>query len=149
MEHLKHADCPVEALCFLEREEALVSVGGNGALRVWGAYTGELLGQHPAHTGSVRGLHCGRSADVVTGGTDHKVRVWHISGGAAACTVTLKGHTAAVNCVRFSPSDKLVASGGADNTIRLCKWASPALEASVIQNAHASSVSCLSFAPSG
>ncbi len=53
---------------------------------------------------------------IVTGGSDGTARLWDGSGKEVA---TLRGHTAVVNDVVFSPDGKQVATASFDNTIRI------------------------------
>ena len=49
---------------------------------------------------------------LLTGSGDTNVKVWDIRTGKAAHT--LKNHSKAVNCAKFSPDSQWVASGGMD-----------------------------------
>lgn len=63
---------------------------------------------------------------LATAGGDNTVKMWRVSHGEGETTdvqflAELSRHTAAVNCVRFSPDGSKLASGGDDNTIMV--WA--------------------------
>ena len=46
---------------------------------------------------------------VVSGSADETIKTWDITSGS--CLSTLRGHSASVNCVDFSPDGLTIASG--------------------------------------
>ncbi|KAJ3272169.1 Chromatin assembly factor 1 subunit B [Terramyces sp. JEL0728] len=54
-----------------------------------------------------------------TCGGDHNVRIWSLKDGTVEYLSTLSRHSAAVNCVRWSPNGQYIASGGDDGSILL------------------------------
>ncbi|MBM3708719.1 MAG: zinc-ribbon domain-containing protein [Actinobacteria bacterium] len=74
-------------------------------------------------TGSVAWSPNGRQ--LVTGSSDHKVRVWDSASGALLRTLT--GHTLPVDSVAWSPDGRQLASGSSDWTVRVWDAASGVL----------------------
>ncbi|OWB62212.1 hypothetical protein B5S31_g375 [[Candida] boidinii] len=69
-----------------------------------------------------------KSKRLATGGGDSNIRIWELSFNESQTEVvsveylsTLTKHTQAVNCVRFDPSGKLLASASDDGTIMIWK----------------------------
>ena len=59
---------------------------------------------------------------LVTGSWDKTVKLWDLS--TSTCLSTMRGHSASVNCVDFSPDGLTIASGsgsliGNDNSVRV------------------------------
>ena len=65
----------------------------------------------------------------------------------AAAPAELKGHTALVYSLAFSPNGKLLASGSFDNTIKL--WSYPGFKEVKTLTGHANPVYCVAFSPDG
>ena len=55
---------------------------------------------------------------IITGSSDHTIRLWDAETGAAVGT-PLEGHTDRVNSVAYSPDGRHIISGSSDNTIRI------------------------------
>jgi WD40 repeat protein len=124
----------LEGLALSPDGKALVSVGEDGMVRVWDPDGPRLRAQWPAHNGRI----CGASFSpdgktLATGGADDlQVKLWNVSrfpeGGSAPLPdplvlapikAILKGHTAAVPSLAFSPDGQTLASASADKTVRL------------------------------
>lgn len=67
-----------------------------------------------------------------TSGNDHKVKLWSLractdpaadADGSVRLLATLSGHLGAVNCARWSPDGRLLASGSDDNIVMLWRLA--------------------------
>ncbi|KAJ3258742.1 Chromatin assembly factor 1 subunit B [Boothiomyces macroporosus] len=54
-----------------------------------------------------------------TCGGDHNARIWSLKDGNVEYLSTLSRHSAAVNCVRWSPNGQYIATGGDDGSILL------------------------------
>ncbi|CAN6851072.1 unnamed protein product, partial [Brassica oleracea] len=56
---------------------------------------------------------------IASGSEDSQVYIWHVAKGLRPCRV-LRGHSGAVNCVSWKPTDiHMLASGSDDRTIRI------------------------------
>ena len=82
---------------------------------------------------------------LVSGGWDNTVRLWNVA--TRENIHTLKGHTAEVYAVAFSPDGRIVVSGGWDNTIRL--WDVVTAENIHTLKGHTAAISSLAFSPDG
>eukprot|EP00741_Cyanophora_paradoxa_P009366 tig00000144_g9072.t1 len=96
--------------------QTIASVGNDGVIRVTHAVTGSTVlsmnvnGQD-GKPEVLNGVGFSSSSRfLVTGGSDAVVKIWDLK--ARIMMRALKGHSAAVTCVSFSPEDLEVASGG-------------------------------------
>ena len=81
-----------------------LSASWDGTLRLWDIKSGETERRFVGHTKEV--LSVAFSADnrqIVSGSRDKTIKLWNTL-GECKFTVTDKGHTEWVSCVRFSPS---------------------------------------------
>jgi WD40 repeat protein len=86
-------------------------------LQVWDLNKDRRLGTLVGHTSAAKAIAL--SADgltAVTGGDDHTVRVWDVTG---SCKRLMEGHTHYVSCVLVCPDGEHVLSGSWDQTMRL------------------------------
>ena len=106
------------------------SVASTGVVYTWHAETGERISRfsstpdiRPKWRGSCRPLcfsddgcllACASSAD--TAGTADFISVWHVETGE--CVASLKGHTALVHALDFSPCGQFLASGDMSGILR-------------------------------
>ena len=82
--------------------------------------TSHSIEQYTAHGGPVKGLAVSASNNLMASASfDYSVVIWDLN--PIKEKLTLIGHDAAVNTVKFSPNNDFLASGGDDNNILL--WA--------------------------
>ncbi|KAJ1455256.1 WD40-repeat-containing domain protein [Pelagophyceae sp. CCMP2097] len=96
----------------------VVTVGKDGAARLWDAETGALQSKLGAHTGFV--WSCAFSSDgkrVVTASLDGTARLWDAETGALL--VTLEGNIGFITSCAFSLDGTRVVTGSLDGTARL------------------------------
>src|SRR5262249_57166804 len=94
----------VTGAAFSPDGKAVLTFGGDGALKIWGADTGKEVRTLEAHQGTVTGAEF--SADgkrIVSGGADKRVKVWDADSGKELLNLDAG---AVVAAVAFSPDGK-------------------------------------------
>jgi WD40 repeat protein/serine/threonine protein kinase len=89
----------------------LASAGSNGTLRIWAVVGNQLQGTQSVTSSAGAVLSVCFSPDgryLAYGGSDATVRVWHVLTGIER--IIFRGHTAAIESVRFSPDGRRVVS---------------------------------------
>lgn len=91
-------------------------------LRLWELSTGVTTRRFVGHTNDV--LSVSFSADnrqIVSGSRDRTIKLWNTLGDCKY-TITDKGHTEWVSCVRFSPNPQnpVIVSAGWDKFVKVC-----------------------------
>jgi WD40 repeat protein len=125
----------------------LVSVGGDGLMKVWDPEAGgQPLHTLTGHSGAVYSVAVrpdGRQ--IATGGEDGFVRTWDPATGRA--DLPPLDHGAAISALAYAPTGTALASGGTDRTIRI--WSATSAPRRLRTLAHPHQVTCLSFSPDG
>jgi WD40 repeat protein len=86
-------------------------------LQVWDVSKERCLGKLVGHTNAAKAICLSPDGlTVATGGDDHTVRVWEVSG---ACKKVMDGHVHYVSCVLLTADGEHVLSGSWDQTMRL------------------------------
>jgi guanine nucleotide-binding protein subunit beta-2-like 1 protein len=93
-------------------------------LRLWELSTGVTTRRFVGHTNDV--LSVSFSADnrqIVSGSRDRTIKLWNTLGDCKY-TITDKGHTEWVSCVRFSPNPQnpVIVSAGWDKLVKVSSW---------------------------
>jgi WD40 repeat protein len=104
-----------------------LSASWDKTLRLWELSTGQTTRRFVGHTGDV--LSVSFSADnrqIVSGSRDRTIKLWNTLGDCKY-TITDKGHTDWVSCVRFSPnpSNPVIVSAGWDKLVKVRFSANP------------------------
>jgi FOG: WD40 repeat len=99
-----------------------LSASWDKTLRLWELSTGTTTRRFVGHTGDV--LSVSFSADnrqIVSGSRDKTIKLWNTLGDCKY-TITDKGHTEWVSCVRFSPNPQnpVIVSCGWDKLVKVC-----------------------------
>ena len=98
-----------------------LSASWDKTLRLWELSTGITTRRFVGHTNDV--LSVSFSADnrqIVSGSRDRSIKLWNTLGDCKF-TITEKGHTEWVSCVRFSPnpSNPVIVSAGWDKLVKV------------------------------
>lgn len=93
-------------------------------MRLWELATGTTTRRFVGHTNDV--LSVSFSADnrqIVSGSRDRTIKLWNTLGDCKF-TITDKGHTEWVSCVRFSPNPQnpVIVSSGWDKLVKVCPF---------------------------
>lgn len=118
--------------------------------RLWDTATGKQIMTLPDHKWEV--LRSAFSVDdqwVITGSADNTARVWKLAEGKATIVHTLKGHTAGVTSVAFSPDPDAsrILTGSEDYTAIL--WDARTGQEILTLKGHTQEVTSVSFSPNG
>src|SRR5581483_4852259 len=137
----------------------LITVSEDKTVRIWSVKTGACLKviRLPLGPGEYGSLYAGAvSADgellAVSGvgysrGGKRVVPIYVLSLSSGKLRHVLKGHTALVEALAFSPNGKLLASGSRDNTARIWDLASGKSKQEL--SGHAERITDLTFSPGG
>ena len=101
-----------------------MSASWDKTLRLWELSTGNTTRTFVGHTNDV--LSVSFSADnrqIVSGSRDRTIKLWNTLGDCKF-TITDKGHTEWVSCVRFSPNPQnpVIVSAGWDKLVKVRFW---------------------------
>lgn len=99
-----------------------LSASWDKTLRLWELATGTTTRRFVGHTNDV--LSVSFSADnrqIVSGSRDRTIKLWNTLGDCKF-TISEKGHTEWVSCVRFSPNPQnpVIVSSGWDKLVKVC-----------------------------
>ncbi|MEX2111726.1 MAG: protein kinase [Pirellulales bacterium] len=112
-------------------------------IRFWDPDTGRPAGMTPDRNASAHQLVCSSRGDLLAIGGDGGVRVWDIKREIYSHKLT--AHAGPVECVAFSPDDRLLAGGGQDGQV--CLWDLHSGVQSPLVLGHAALVNCIAFCP--
>nr|XP_042897262.1 katanin p80 WD40 repeat-containing subunit B1 [Parasteatoda tepidariorum] len=100
-----------------------------------------------AHSASVTCLALGRKSGrvMVTGGEDKKVNLWAV--GKSNCIMSLSGHTAPIECVKFGQCEDIVCAGSTNGALKI--WDLEAAKILRTLLGHKGNVKCVDFHPYG
>ncbi|KAJ8303196.1 hypothetical protein KUTeg_019592 [Tegillarca granosa] len=155
---------PVEAVRFGHEEEMVVAGSISGALKVWDLEQAKIMRTLTGHKSSIRSLDFHPYGDYTASGSlDANVKVslsfkfsslikckqYVVLFLFVFCYTSLdylfQGHTNCVNCVRFSPDGKWIASAGEDGLVKI--WDLTAGKLMTDLNGHTGPVNIVEFHP--
>ena len=93
-------------------DAGIATAGGDGAVRFW--RNGGAPAWSAANGSPVTAMAAGASGTIATGVKDGSVRLWRASDGRPLAT--LRGHTAEITSLAFSPDGSRLVSGSGDST---------------------------------
>lgn len=122
-----------EVITCLEFDEdyIIASTEGKRHLNVYDTQTGKLLHEFTAHDGGVWALKRVGKDIIVSGSTDHTIRVWSLSKNR--CTHVFRGHHATVRCLDVVQPIRgvthhqfpVILTGSRDTTLRMWRLPDP------------------------
>lgn len=118
-----HGHSHIVSDCVISSDGAYaLSSSWDKTLRLWELSTGNTTRTFIGHTNDV--LSVSFSADnrqIVSGSRDRTIKLWNTLGDCKY-TITDKGHTEWVSCVRFSPNPQnpIIVSCGWDKLVKVC-----------------------------
>ncbi|KAL4933753.1 WD40 repeat-like protein [Aspergillus undulatus] len=126
-----------------------LSASWDKSLRLWELSSGQTTRTFVGHTNDV--LSVSFSADnrqIVSGSRDRTIKLWNTLGDCKY-TITDKGHTEWVSCVRFSPNPQnpVIVSAGWDKLVKVWELASCRLQTDHI--GHSGYINTVTISPDG
>jgi len=145
-----HGHSHIVSDCVISSDGAYaLSASWDKTLRLWELSTGATTRRFVGHTGDV--LSVSFSADnrqIVSGSRDRTIKLWNTLGDCKF-TITDKGHTEWVSCVRFSPNPQnpVIVSAGWDKLVKVWELASCRIQTDHI--GHTGYINTVTIAPDG
>ena len=121
----------------------LITGGNDGTLRIWDSESGRQLRELPQSM-PISSPDLSPDGRRVAAADDNVVRIWNVETGQ--CERELRGHSAPVLCVLFTPDGTRVAAASMDHTLRL--WNAPSGESLACWNLRGI-CTALAFSPDG
>jgi WD40 repeat protein/serine/threonine protein kinase len=107
---------PPLRVCFSRQVTQLATAGSDGVIRLFDTGTGEEI-RHFAGLSEPYGVAFSADGQRLAGSAGERITVWEATTGRQL--LTLKGHTAGVTSIAFSPDGRRLASAAHDNTVRI------------------------------
>jgi WD40 repeat protein len=134
----------------------LVSVDGNGIIKIWDVANGKCRGSVEAHDGPIRAAALTPDGKILAsvGGSDFKqgeAKLWDVVETEDRTTLKkradLKGHKRTVLCLAIAPDGKLLATGSWDHSVKL--WDIASAKEKRTLGRFGDLVHCVAFSPDG
>ncbi|KAK3954424.1 WD40-repeat-containing domain protein [Pseudoneurospora amorphoporcata] len=145
-----HGHSHIVSDCVISSDGAYaLSASWDKTLRLWELSTGTTTRRFVGHTNDV--LSVSFSADnrqIVSGSRDRSIKLWNTLGDCKF-TITEKGHTEWVSCVRFSPNPQnpVIVSSGWDKLVKVWELSSCKLQTDHI--GHTGYINAVTISPDG
>ncbi|KAF6218309.1 hypothetical protein HO133_005655 [Letharia lupina] len=145
-----HGHSHIVSDCVISSDGAYaLSASWDKTLRLWELATGVTTRRFVGHTNDV--LSVSFSADnrqIVSGSRDRTIKLWNTLGDCKF-TITDKGHTEWVSCVRFSPNPQnpVIVSAGWDKLVKVWELASCRIQTDHI--GHTGYINTVTISPDG
>ncbi|OIW29253.1 WD40 repeat-like protein [Coniochaeta ligniaria NRRL 30616] len=145
-----HGHSHIVSDCVISSDGAYaLSASWDKTLRLWELATGTTTRRFVGHTNDV--LSVSFSADnrqIVSGSRDRTIKLWNTLGDCKY-TITEKGHTEWVSCVRFSPNPQnpVIVSSGWDKLVKVWELSTCKLQTDHI--GHTGYINTVTISPDG
>ncbi|EJP64243.1 hypothetical protein ACQRIT_000160 [Beauveria bassiana] len=145
-----HGHSHIVSDCVISSDGAYaLSASWDKTLRLWELATGTTTRRFVGHTNDV--LSVSFSADnrqIVSGSRDRTIKLWNTLGDCKY-TISEKGHTEWVSCVRFSPNPQnpVIVSSGWDKLVKVWELSSCKLQTDHI--GHTGYINTVTISPDG
>ncbi|KAK3942921.1 guanine nucleotide-binding protein beta subunit-like protein [Diplogelasinospora grovesii] len=145
-----HGHSHIVSDCVISSDGAYaLSASWDKTLRLWELASGTTTRRFVGHTNDV--LSVSFSADnrqIVSGSRDRSIKLWNTLGDCKF-TITEKGHTEWVSCVRFSPNPQnpVIVSSGWDKLVKVWELSSCKLQTDHI--GHTGYINTVTISPDG
>ena len=119
---------------------------GDHTLRIWDAYTTELLRSFPCQDYEVITVAFSPAGQLIASGSADGIgKIWDVETGQ--CVQNLIGHEAQIHAIAFAPDGRRLATGSVDTTLRVWNLATGAEERTL--RGHDGQVKAVSYSPNG
>ncbi|KAK0456239.1 WD40 repeat-containing protein, partial [Armillaria borealis] len=132
----------ISSLKFSPDGSILASSGADRVIKLWDAYTGEILRTLSGHDQGISDIAWSHDGEFLASASDDKtIKIWSMDQGVEVKTLT--GHTNFVFAVNYNPHSNLLVSGGFDETVRV--WDVARGTCMKVLPAHSDPVTSVSF----
>ncbi|KAK0465399.1 WD40 repeat-containing protein [Desarmillaria tabescens] len=132
----------ISSLKFSPDGSILASSGADRIIKLWDAYTGEILRTLSGHDQGISDIAWSPDGEFLASASDDKtIKIWSMDQGVEVKTLT--GHTNFVFAVNYNPHSNLLVSGGFDETVRV--WDVARGTCMKVLPAHSDPVTSVSF----
>jgi WD40 repeat protein len=136
----KHKETFITLVRFSPDGDILASSGRDGTIKIWSTQEGKfgtLIGEINGHQKAVFGLAFSPDGqNLASASMDETIKIWQIDKVVESFKYSknkkpfnkssgiLKGHTAMINRLEFSPDSQFIISSSDDQTVRIWEWQS-------------------------
>jgi WD40 repeat protein/serine/threonine protein kinase len=133
------------SLAFSPEGSLLAFECGRGDVLLYSVVTREAVQVLRGRQSQLTRLAFSREGRLASAGVDQTVKVWDLATGQELCT--LRGHTASVTDVAFSPDSRRIATASHDDTVRI--WNVDSGQELLTLHGHRQAVESVAFSPNG
>ncbi|EKM56000.1 uncharacterized protein PHACADRAFT_53122, partial [Phanerochaete carnosa HHB-10118-sp] len=121
-----HEDA-IRCVAFSPNGKYIASGSDDKTIIIWDAITGGHLHTLKGHTDNVNTVDFSLDGDItvlVSGSTDHSIRVWDVDNETGSFKTLSPAHNSVVTSIRFSRTGRLLVSASIDGACRVWKFSS-------------------------